>query len=161
MRKFTSAIALIAVALVSLLAVASPAQAAVSHNCPENTVCLYQWLNYGAPAGDASPGWKSSFYNLNIHINGCVALDDPMAYWPNGTVVHDNAGSIVVNGNGDYDGTWYLSIYSWDNCNSQGGVSNFPVDRITNYNDLSLIPLGGGRTAYHNIGSISLHHLPN
>src|SRR5258707_6761141 len=80
---------------------ASPAQAALWHNCPSDTVCLYQWTGYGAPAGAANPGWKSSFHNLLSQ--GCINLTSPAAYWPNGTPVWDNSAALIVGGSRAYE----------------------------------------------------------
>jgi len=152
-KKIVSLLAAIAIAL-GVGAVTAPgiAQAALWHNCPYDTVCLYQWTNYGAPAGDANPGWKSSFGNIrNQH---CINLTQPAAYWPNGTPVWDNSASLIVGGSGAYAQTDYISFYNSLNCNSGTGVTSLNANWVTGYSDLHTVPMGYGYTAYHTIASI-------
>ena len=155
MRKQLAAIT--AAITLGVAATATPAYATVWHNCPEDHICFYQWINYGAPSGAANPGWKSTFYNLSIHTNGCVNLLSPAAYWPNGTQVWDNEGSMVINGSGAYSANVGVSIYPWSNCNSGGGIASWPADRPTLYNDMRLIQVNATQTAYHNIESVNIH----
>lgn len=145
------AVATVAAFLLALLFLPSaPAQAASLHGCPDDTVCLYQWINYGADR------WQSSFNNLMLHSLGCVNLTQPMAYWDNGTPVTDNSGSLVIN-NQNWGTAYYVSVFNWANCNSGGGISSYGF-RVGDAAepDLRNVPLGGGITAYHTITSIQL-----
>jgi hypothetical protein len=122
------------------------------HNCPSDYICLYQWTGYGAPPGDANPGWKSSFYNLRSQI--CINLTDPAAYWPNGTKVWDNSAALIVGGSGAYGQSDSISFYNSLNCNSNTGVTSLNANWVTGYSDLHTVPMGYGYTAYHTIASI-------
>jgi hypothetical protein len=144
----------IAVAFGAVFSLALPAQAATWHNCPDDVICLYQWTNYGAPAGDANPGWKSSFHNLIYGNAGCINLTSPAAYWPNGTQVWDNSAALVVNGSGAYSNTDSVSFYNSLNCSSATGVTSVNANWATGYPDLHNVPIGGGLNAYHTIASI-------
>lgn len=128
----------------------TPALANTAFGCPDDYVCLYQWVNFGADR------WQSSFYNLSIHTNGCVSLWSPLATWDNGTVVHDNSGSLIVNGSGAYSRNVHISVFGWDHCNSNGGISSFNANWYTGISDLNTLPIGNGINAYHNIASIQI-----
>lgn len=153
MKKLLYSIGLTLVVLVSLLALSpGSAQAAASHNCNDDTVCLYQNIWYGAPAGDANPGWKSSFGNIrNQH---CINLTQPAAYWPNGTQVWDNSAGLVVNGGGAYGQQDSIGFYNSLNCSTATGVAYFNANWTTNYGDLRTLAMGYGYYAYHTIASI-------
>lgn len=147
---------LLAALTLAVFGAVTPASAAALHGCPDDYVCLYQWINYGAPAGDANPGWKSSFYNLYAHTNNCINLTSPAAYWPNGTQVWDNSAGLVVN-NATWPSTWYISIYNWANCNSGGGIaSTATLGADTTWPNLNDVPIGGGLTAYQTTTSIRI-----
>jgi hypothetical protein len=122
------------------------------HNCPSDVICLYQWTGYGAPAGDANPGWKSSFHNLLSQH--CINLTSPAAYWPNGTPVWDNSAALIVGGSGAYGTGDSISFYNSLNCNSNTGVTSVNANWVTGYSDLHDVPMGFGYTAYHTIASI-------
>jgi hypothetical protein len=151
-RKIMALLATLVVALGLSTTMAAPAQAALWHNCPSDTVCLYQWTGYGAPAGAANPGWKSSFHNLLSQR--CINLTDPAAYWPNGTPVWDNSAALIVGGSGAYSQASSVSFYNSLNCNSNTGVTSLNANWVTGYSDLHDVPMGYGYTAYHTIASI-------
>lgn len=148
-RKFVALLVAMVLAFGVSNLFASPAQASTEFGCADNTVCLYQWTNFGAGR------WGSTFYNLTIHSGGCINLTSPMAYWPNGTQVPDNSGSLVVNGSGAYSTQWYVSFYNWINCNSGGGITAFNANWFSSVSDLSTLSLGAG-TAYHTISSVRI-----
>jgi len=135
---------------------AAPAQAAVWHTCPEDYVCLYHWVWYGAPPGDGgvSPGWKSTFYNLSIHSGGCVSLWNPLAKWPDGSNVVHNAGGLVVNGSGAYSSNVTVTAYAYDNCT--GPQQGWTADHPTLWGDLGQLLLSDGQPAYHRIASFRI-----
>lgn len=152
-KRLVSLLATVVLAIGGIVSFSSPAQAASWHNCPDDVICLYQWLNYGAPAGAANPGWKSSFHNLLSQ--GCINLTQPAAYWPNGTQVWDNSASLVVNGSGAYGQQDSVSFYNGLNCNSSTGVTSVNANWLTGYSDLRTVPMGYmGNNAYHTIASI-------
>jgi len=153
-NKIRMALAILATSALGVLGMAAPAQASSWHNCPDDTICLYQWVNYGAPAGAANPGWKSSFHNLIYGNAGCINLTQPAAYWPNGTKVWDNSASLVVNGSGAYGQQDGVSFYNSLNCNSSTGVTSVNANWLTGYSDLHDVPMGYGYYAYHTIASI-------
>ena len=153
MLKIKMALAIMTASALAAFGLASPASAAPWHNCPYDYVCLYQWTNYGAPAGDANPGWKSTFSNLrNQH---CINLTQPAAYWPNGTKVWDNSAALIVGGSGAYGPQDSISFYNGLNCNSSTGVTSLNANWVTGYPDLHDVPMGyNGLSAYHTIASI-------
>jgi hypothetical protein len=132
---------------------AVPAEA-TTLGCPSDAICLYQWLNFGAPPGDANPGWKSSYHNLIYGNAGCINLTSPAAYWPNGTQVWDNSASLVVNGSGAYGQQDGVSFYNSLNCNSNTGVISYDANWTSSESDLRTVPMGYGYYAYHTIASI-------
>jgi len=152
-NKIITGLAALLLATAGMLFIASPAQASVL-GCPADTICLYQWINFGAPAGATNPGWKSSFHNLVYGNAGCINLTDPAAYWPNGTPVWDNSGSLVVNGSGAYGQQDGISFYNSLNCNSNTGVISYDANWTSSESDLRTVPMGYGYYAYHTIASI-------
>ena len=137
-----------------------PAQAAAVHGCPDDTVCLYQGINYWAPVGDTNPGWKSSFLNLYNSPNGCINLTSPMAYWPNGTQVADNSGSWVVN-NASWPGNYFVTFFDWVNCNEAGGQASAALNP-GDWLEPDLRDVGFTLTlrAYHRVTSVRLKYGP-
>jgi hypothetical protein len=125
-------------------------KAVTLNGCPDDYICLYQWLNYGADR------WQSSFYNLSIHADDCVSLDSPVAYWDNNTVVNNNSGSMVVNTSGTYSGNVYITILDWVDCNYGGAKSSFPAHLDSLEPDLRNEQWAGGITAYHRITSVRI-----
>jgi hypothetical protein len=155
-KKLGAALAGLALVVFGL---ASPANASTINGCPNDDVCLYQWTGYGAPSGDANPGWKSSMYNLALHTNGCINLTSPMAYWPNGDGVSDNSGSIYVNGQGDYF-PYDIGFYDWINCNDDGNYFSETADIAHGESNLNGFRWGNGDTSpFHRITSIRLFHV--
>jgi len=152
MKKVGLSLAAFLLVLFSVFSFSTPASASVTHGCGDNWVCLYQWVNFGAPAGDRNPGWVSSFANLrNQH---CINLTQPAAYWPNGTKVWDNSAGLIVNGNGAYGQQDGISFYNSLNCNSSTGVVSYNANWSQAEPDLRNVPIGYGYTAYHTIASI-------
>jgi len=151
MRRFIAVLAAFLFAAAGVVGVASPASASVL-GCGADQVCLYQWLNFGAPAGATNPGWKSSFHNLLSQH--CINLTNPAAYWPNGTPVWDNSASLVVNGSGAYGQQDGVSFYNSLNCNSNTGVTSYNANWTSSEADLRTVPIGYGNYAYHTIASI-------
>jgi len=144
-------IASLALVLFSVFgAPSSPAQAAPWHNCELHRVCLYQWTGYGAPPGDANPGWQITFTNLRSQR--CVNLTS--SYWPNGTKVWDNSAALIVGGSSAYDPGDSISFYNSANCNSSTGIVSYNASWVTGESDLHTVPMGGGVVAYHTIASI-------
>lgn len=149
--KILAAFAVLAVAVFGF---AGPAAASTTHGCPDDTLCLYQWTGYGAPAGATNPGWKSSFYNLSIHPNGCINLFSPN--WPNGTPVNNNSASLIVNGSGAYSGKVYVSVYNDENCIPNDGVASFNANWSTGTSDLHTLQISASQNAYHTITSVQI-----
>jgi len=154
---FRALAALLAALGLSLTLGATPSYASSVHGCPDGYVCLYQWLDYGAPSGDANPGWKSTLTNLYYAPNSCINLTAPMAYWPNGTAVTDNSASFVVNDSGWGSG-WHVDVFDWVNCNYSGGLASSNDFHLgdTLWPDLREIGIASGLYAYHRITSLRL-----
>lgn len=149
-RKFALFVSLL---LVGTISFATPARAADWHNCPLHYVCLYQWTGYGAPPGDANPGWKTTFYNLRNQL--CINLTS--SYWPNGTKVWDNSAALIVGGSSAYSNLDYVSFYNSANCNSGTGIVSYNASWVTGESDLHNVLLAPGVTAYHTIASVGWH----
>lgn len=151
LRKLAALVVAIMLGLGGAVTAAAPAQAADWHNCPYDYVCLYQWTGYGAPPGDANPGWRTTFANLLGR--GCINLTS--YYWPNGTKLWDNSAALIVGGSGAYDAGSSVSFYNSTNCSSATGVVSFNANWVTGVSDLHTEPIGyQGLTAYHTIASI-------
>jgi len=153
LRKLGLALAALSLVFFSVFAVSGPASASTHYGCQDNWVCLYQWLNLSAPPGDANPGWRSSFTNLRNQL--CINLNEPAAYWPNGTKVWDNSAGLIVNGNGAYSNADSISFYNGLNCNSSTGITSYNANWYQAEPDLRNVPMGYmGNNAYHTIASI-------
>lgn len=116
-----------------------------------NSLCLYQWVNFGAAK------WCSTFANFWNNPNNCITITP--ATWPNGTPVSDNSGSLIANGNGDYDGVHYSGdVYDSGNCNAQAGVAGFPAHFYYQVSNLQNLLLAPSTTAYHRISSVAFRY---
>lgn len=155
----TRLFALLATALLAVgisLSGATPAMAAAGGTCNQNSICLYQWINFGAQiSGDR---WQSSLYNINTHPNHCLNLSP--AAWANGTPVNDNSGSLQWRINQDLWVGHTIFIYNWVNCNNEGGFGFWGID--SNHDSLSWADLHYDHWAlntiplYHTITSIAV-----
>lgn len=154
-NKIIAFLASLALIVGGVFVAATPAQASVL-GCPSDTVCLYQWLNFGAPAGAPNPGWKSSFHNLVYGNAGCINLTQPAAYWANGTPLWDNSASLVVNGSGAYGQQDSITFYNSLNCSAATGeTGGYNASKTSSESDLRNVPIGwNGQSAYHTIASI-------
>lgn len=115
------------------------------NGCPDYKVCLWQWVNFG---GDR---WESTLTNLwNV---GCISLNNPVAYWDNGTLVNDNSGSMGFNNSGGAWGNYRAYMYNWAYCNGGGGVTSENLGPGAAIYGGSL---HGGHWWYHKITSLEL-----
>jgi len=135
---------------------ATPALAAAGGTCSENSICLYQWTNFGAQvSGDR---WQSSLYNINIHPGSCLNLAP--AAWDNGTPVNDNSGSLQWRINQDLWVGHTILVYNWVNCNNSGGFGFWSVNSssasYSNANLSSITWINSDSTLYHTITSIAV-----
>lgn len=80
--------------------------------CPQDYVCLYHWVEYGAGRWQAHPN------NLN---GTCWNFQN--SHYTDGYNVNNTSGSMIVNRDGGI-ATW-LGMYDWVNCNAGGQVWAF------------------------------------
>lgn len=153
-HKISAAVAALALGAFGLAAPAA-ATGVYQRGCPPDSVCLYQWVGFSGPAGSPIPGWKSSFTNIASHLNSCLDLQVPLAEWANGTPVHDNSASIVVNGAGDISDKINIRVYDQAYCDSPDWAG-FNAAWESEASDLHTVSMNFGINAYHHIHSIKI-----
>lgn len=139
------------VAMASMLTISSPASAADGGACAARSVCLYQWVGYGAQV--AGNRWQSSLTNIYNHTNGCLTLGS--ATWANGTPVSANSAGIRITGDYSWDG-WNIVLFDGNGCT--GAVKHISLGGPYNVSDLHNISTSAGGNWYHRIRSFQIYY---
>lgn len=139
--------AALAVSLLMLAGLASPAQAAYT-DCPDGYICLFKWVDGGSGRWQASISARqdAGCWNLANSTFGSPALGDP---------VNNESASLVINPTSAQTGfPRYVRFYDWVNCNSDGDYWTYSGSGYTYVPNLSYGP--NPPSGYHKYTSVSV-----